>query len=127
MAPFYGWGSTASRLEPLRGGSLLFTTKFPEILWSLFPEEFKTEFYIHETEFYIHKCNQSPFHEEQKLFKFLNITVTESLKNVYQVTRQNLHFAHVPYNTKKLKMEAKEWTDNKMFRFSNDLFWTGLG
>ena len=31
MAPFYGWGSTTSRLEPLRGGSLLFTTKFPEI------------------------------------------------------------------------------------------------
>ena len=31
MAPFYGWGSTASRLEPLRGRSLLFTTKFPEI------------------------------------------------------------------------------------------------
>ena len=28
MAPFYGWGSTTSRLEPLRGGSLLFTTKF---------------------------------------------------------------------------------------------------
>ena len=24
MAPFYGWGSTVSRLEPLRGGSLLF-------------------------------------------------------------------------------------------------------
>ena len=31
MAPFYGWGSTASRLEPLRGGSLLFTNKFPGI------------------------------------------------------------------------------------------------
>ena len=31
MVPFYGWGSTASRLEPLRGGSLLFMTKFPEI------------------------------------------------------------------------------------------------
>ena len=31
MAPFYGWGSTASRLEPLQGGSLLFTTKFSEI------------------------------------------------------------------------------------------------
>ena len=31
MAPFYGWVSTASRLEPLRGDSLLFTTKFPEI------------------------------------------------------------------------------------------------
>ena len=26
MAPFYGWGLTASRLEPLGGGSLLFTT-----------------------------------------------------------------------------------------------------
>ena len=31
MAHFYGWGSIASRLEPLRGGSLLFTAKFPEI------------------------------------------------------------------------------------------------
>ena len=31
MAPFYGWGSTASRLAPLRGGNLLFTTKFTEI------------------------------------------------------------------------------------------------
>ena len=28
---FYGWGSTASRLEPLQGDSLVFTTKFPEI------------------------------------------------------------------------------------------------
>ena len=31
MAPFHGWGLTASRLEPLRGSSLLFATKFPEI------------------------------------------------------------------------------------------------
>ena len=32
MGPFYRWSSTASRLqEPLRGGSLIFTTKFPEI------------------------------------------------------------------------------------------------
>ena len=31
MAPFYGWGSTTSRLQPLRGGSLLFTIQFPEI------------------------------------------------------------------------------------------------
>ena len=31
MSPFYGWGSSASRLEPLQGGSLLFTSKFPEI------------------------------------------------------------------------------------------------
>ena len=30
MTPFYGWGSIASRLEPLQGDSLLFTTKFPE-------------------------------------------------------------------------------------------------
>ena len=30
MANFYGWGSTASRLKPLWGGSLLFTTKFPD-------------------------------------------------------------------------------------------------
>ena len=31
MTPFYGWGSTAARLKPLRGGSLLFTITFPEI------------------------------------------------------------------------------------------------
>ena len=31
MAAFYDWGSTSSRLVPLRGGSFLFTTKFPDI------------------------------------------------------------------------------------------------
>ena len=31
MDPFYGWGSTVSRLEQLWGGSLLYNTKFPEI------------------------------------------------------------------------------------------------
>ena len=30
MAPFYEYGSTASRLEPLQGGNLLFTSKFSE-------------------------------------------------------------------------------------------------
>ena len=30
MARFYGSGSTASRLEPLWRGSLLYNTKFPE-------------------------------------------------------------------------------------------------
>ena len=30
MASFYVWGSTASRVEPLQGGSQLFTTKFPK-------------------------------------------------------------------------------------------------
>ena len=32
MAPFYGWASTASRLQPIPGGSLLFTIQFPEII-----------------------------------------------------------------------------------------------
>ena len=31
LAPFYGWGSTASRVQPLQGDSLLFTAKFSEI------------------------------------------------------------------------------------------------
>ena len=30
-------GSTVSRLEPLRGGSLRFTTKFPDILVFILP------------------------------------------------------------------------------------------
>ena len=32
MAPFHGWGSNTSKLEPLRGGSLLLNTEFPDIL-----------------------------------------------------------------------------------------------
>ena len=28
---------------------------------------------------------------------------------------------------KKLKMAAKEWTDDKTFRFRNDLLWAGPG
>ena len=31
MVPFYGWDSTASRLQTLRGGSLPFTIQFSEI------------------------------------------------------------------------------------------------
>ena len=31
MASFYGWGSTVSRLVPLQGGTLRFTTKFTDI------------------------------------------------------------------------------------------------
>ena len=31
MAPFYRWGSTASKLVTFRGSSLLFTTNFPDI------------------------------------------------------------------------------------------------
>ena len=31
MAHFYGWSSTASRLQPLGGGSFLFTIQFSEI------------------------------------------------------------------------------------------------
>ena len=38
MAPFYGWGSTASRLQPLQGDSLLFTTEFLEIPGTHFRE-----------------------------------------------------------------------------------------
>ena len=31
MAPFYGWRSTASSVEPFREGSLIFTTTSQEI------------------------------------------------------------------------------------------------
>ena len=38
MVPFDGWGSTASGLQPLPGGSLLFTIQFPERnMFHLFP------------------------------------------------------------------------------------------
>ena len=48
MAPFYGWGSTASRLVPLRGGSLHFATNLSQILpprysWYSFYRTWKDE------------------------------------------------------------------------------------
>ena len=53
MAPLYGWGSTASRLEPLRGGSLLFTTKFPvnlistiKLTWLLQNKKIANQLYV---------------------------------------------------------------------------------
>ena len=39
MATFYRWGSTASRLVPPRGGSLLFTTMFADIPGTHFIDE----------------------------------------------------------------------------------------
>ena len=35
MAPFYGWCSTAARLEPPRGGSLLFTNMSRTFIYNL--------------------------------------------------------------------------------------------
>ena len=43
VAPFYGWGSTALRLEPLRGSSLLFIIKFLEIPGTHFIEGWTAE------------------------------------------------------------------------------------
>ena len=45
MVAFYEWGSTASRLVPLWGGNLLFTTKFPDIPGTHFTDlgEWKAE------------------------------------------------------------------------------------
>ena len=39
MAPFNGWDSAALKLEPIRGDSLLFTTKFPEIPGTHFADD----------------------------------------------------------------------------------------
>ena len=49
MAPFYGWGSIASRLETLWGGSLLCSTKFPEIPGTHFINLGKIKGWVDET------------------------------------------------------------------------------
>ena len=46
MASFYGWGSTTSRLEPLRRGSLLFTTKFQEIPGTHFIDHWRMKSWV---------------------------------------------------------------------------------
>ena len=66
MAPFYGWGSTASRLEPLRGGSLLFTIKFPEIPSTHFIDLIRMKYDIHPfvaaTQIFISRTKMSDIH-----------------------------------------------------------------
>ena len=44
---FYGWGSAASSLEPLAGGSLLFITKSPEIPGTQFIDLGRMEGWTH--------------------------------------------------------------------------------
>ena len=46
MAPFYGWGSTVSRQEPLRGGNLLLPTKFLEITGTHFIDLAATQWFF---------------------------------------------------------------------------------
>ena len=47
MAPFYGWSSTASELEPLWGGSLLYNTKFSEISGTDFIDIGRMKSWVH--------------------------------------------------------------------------------
>ena len=55
MNPFYGWGSAASRLGSLRGCSLLFTNKFPEIPGTYFIDLWFT--------YLLHNDQVRPFHK----------------------------------------------------------------
>ena len=48
MAPFYGWGSTASKLPPLRGGSLLFTILFTFYVAEKKTKTYRTTFFLKE-------------------------------------------------------------------------------
>ena len=45
MASCYGWGSTASRLQPLQRGSLLFTIQFPDSCYNLILELLETNYF----------------------------------------------------------------------------------
>ena len=61
--------------------------------WKSFLEELKTAKQM----IIIPKCNGRPIREEKN---DINIAITESTKNVYHVTRQNLRFVHAPCNKK---------------------------
>ena len=92
-------------------------------LWNQFTEELKTAkqkiIYTNVTEdFFKKKKNDT---------ELKNMTIVESTESVYDVTSQNLHSVHASYNKNKLKMAAKEWTDDKVFQFRNNLLWIGLG
>ena len=59
-------------------------------LWNAIPEELKTT-----KQKIIHTIVMEILFVKKKM-----IRITESAENVYNVTRQNLHFANAPYNKK---------------------------
>ena len=61
MAPFYIWGSTISRLEPLQRGSLLFTTNFYHKLFENLGSNYSTLYQCHIIEL---KLSEKPYIEE---------------------------------------------------------------
>ena len=65
MVPFYGWGSTASKLEALRGGSLLFTkanilTQRKNYMKSIKQTKFISYYPLPNPHLYVFYSNNSP-------------------------------------------------------------------
>ena len=88
MTPFHGWDSTASRCRPMRGGTLLFTTKLPSILdfpENLLPPIF--QFSRIDSKFWCDVLHDLvPFVQSKKREKHLWRSVTFDTKSV---TRSN--------------------------------------
>ena len=76
------------------------------------------------TEDSIHKCNEIHFCDEKK-DNIINITVLESTENLYHVTRQNLHFAHAPYNENKNK-KWELWSELTITFFYSEMIFFRL-
>ena len=65
-------------------------------LWNSFLEELNTT----KQKIICTNITQDFYIKKKKLYEIINITIVETTENVYHVTRQNLHFAHAPFNKK---------------------------
>ena len=126
MAPFYGWSSTASRLEPLRGGSLLFTTKFPEILGTHLVDLGKAESTLeppsgfeHETSGLVSSALTTRLISKSQIFLEVLLNLAGFQEN-FLVLRNKALFVMCPFYTpcfQWLKVNKSVYTANRAYRF----------
>ena len=65
-------------------------------LWNSFPEESET---AKQKIVYVNVMEDLSL--KKRWYKIINITIVENTEHVYHVTKQNLYFAHTPYNKNK--------------------------
>ena len=102
MAPFYGWDLTPSRLESLQGGSLLFTTKFPEIPGTHFIDLGRMKGWVNQV-----VLNTGPLDWESSTLTTSKYSCVSSLKDKKGITIAFQSFLDSP----KKKKPNKIWVD----------------
>ena len=93
-------------------------------LWNTFPDELKTT-----KQKIIHTNVMGDLLVKEKMLQSYKHYNRRKYRKCLPCYKVKLTFCSCSIQKKKqkLKMAAKEWIDDKMFQFRNDLLWLGLG